>query len=166
MKTQKVKILKAILNIDLFIAIAAATVLILITFAGVLFRYFLNSPRVWVEEVQLACFVWILFFGASAAIRNGGHVSVDVFVDMMGPKQRKAITWFVYIAVTVVLLFLLFNGYKLFLQMLAMNRRTDTLKIPSAAIYSAMPISCLLMLINFAGMRFAPQIFSDEEEDT
>ena len=97
MKTQKVKILKAILNIDLFIAIAAATVLILITFAGVLFRYFLN-----------------LFFGASAAIRNGGHVSVDVFVDMMGPKQRKAITWFVYIAVTVVLLFLLFNGYKLF----------------------------------------------------
>ena len=38
MKTQKVKILKAILNIDLFIAIAAATVLILITFAGVLFR--------------------------------------------------------------------------------------------------------------------------------
>lgn len=162
------KTLYHILNIDLYIAILAAVVLIAVAFAGVVFRYCLNHPLVWGEELQLACIVWVLFFGASAAVRVKGHAMVDVFLNMLSEKVRNFVGWIIYFVIIAVLCYLFVNGSKFIDQMISMHRYTDALKIPNWIIYSAMPISCFLMIINFTGMQFAPQIFADasrEEDD-
>lgn len=158
-------ILKGILSIDLYIAIATAIVLIGVTSAGVFFRYVLNHPLVWGEEAQLACIVWILFYGASAAVRTKGHATVDIVLEQLGTTAGKIFNVFIYIIVMIVLGYLLVNGYKMFIQMIDMHRLTDALRIPYAIVYSAMPVSCLLMMINYTGMLFAPQFFADIDEE-
>ena len=72
------KALEKILNLDYIIAGIALSVLIIVTFGGVIMRYFLGNPIIWGEEVQLFCFVWTVFFGAGAAFRTGSHVAIDV----------------------------------------------------------------------------------------
>ena len=52
------KIWKILLNWDLLIANIVLVVLILSTFGGVIFRYILNNPIDWMEEVQMMAIVY------------------------------------------------------------------------------------------------------------
>lgn len=54
-------------NLDILIAAAVLAVLIVLTFLGVIWRYFLGHPFTWLEEVQMACMVWIVFAAGGAA---------------------------------------------------------------------------------------------------
>ena len=48
---------KILANLDMVFAGIALVVLIVVTFGGVIFRYLLDSPIIWAEEVQLWCFL-------------------------------------------------------------------------------------------------------------
>jgi TRAP-type C4-dicarboxylate transport system permease small subunit len=145
---QKGKMLYSLLNFDYFISGASLLVLIAVTFMGVIMRYFLNNPFMWGEEVQLWCFVWIVFFGASAAFRTGGHVAIDVLVDLFPRQVKKVIEVFVYILVMAVLLYLLIHGTSLINQLASTGRTTNILKVNYSVVYSALPIGCVLMMIS------------------
>ena len=51
--------LSILANLDILIAAAVLAVLVVLTFLGVIWRYFLAHPFTWLEEVQMACMVWI-----------------------------------------------------------------------------------------------------------
>ena len=61
----------------------SAVTLTLLTDVAVFFRFVLNNPIQWVEEVQMILVVWSVFFGGSIAIREQGHIAVDIFFDML-----------------------------------------------------------------------------------
>lgn len=160
------KTLKYLLNIDLVISGLGLAILIVITFLGVVMRYFLNNPYIWLEEVQLWCFVWIVFFGAGAAFRSGSHVAIDIVVDLMPAKLKKIIAILGYVAVMYVLFYLLQHGSTLVNQLARTGRTTNILKVPYPMIYSVLPIGCAMMMINYtlitAGLLFGK---SDSVED-
>lgn len=47
-------------DLDIIVAAAVLSVLIVLTFMGVIWRYLFKAPFTWLEEVQLACMVWIV----------------------------------------------------------------------------------------------------------
>ena len=145
----KNKALKYLLNIDLLMAGISLVALIIATFSGVIMRYFFNNPYTWLEEFQLWSFLWLVFFGSGAAFRSGSHVAIDIIVDLMPPMLKKAVEVFAYIVVIVVLSYFTFHGSNLVGQMAATGRTTNILKIPYPIIYSALPIGCVLMMINY-----------------
>ena len=61
-----------LLNIDVAIASIAMCVLVGLTFAGVVARYILGSPFTWIEEIQAAMIVWVIF--GAAAVCEHHHV--------------------------------------------------------------------------------------------
>lgn len=63
--------------------------LIVLTFAGVIWRYIFHAPFTWLEEVQTSCMVWITFAAAGAAFRTGNHVAIEMIVDLMPKKHKK-----------------------------------------------------------------------------
>ena len=71
MKKKENKIVNLLLNIDIAIACTVLAILIVLTVAGVLYRYILAKPFTWLEEVQLACMVWVVFAAGGAAFRTG-----------------------------------------------------------------------------------------------
>lgn len=144
----KNKIANYLLNLDLVIACIALIILILVTFFGVFMRYFLNNPFIWQEEVQLWCFVWVIFFGASAAFRSGGHIAIDILVDTLPKGVQKGIEVFNYCVVMTILFYLFIQGSNLIEQMVTTSRVSNILRVPYSLIYSAFPIGCILMMIN------------------
>ncbi|WP_132244498.1 TRAP transporter small permease [Marinisporobacter balticus] len=139
-----------LLNIDMLIASISLIILVLITFFGVIMRYFFNDPFVWLQEVQLWCFTWVVFFGGGAAFRSGSHVAIDVLVDRMPPTARKIVEIFGYLVSMFVLAYLLVHGTNLVKQLFHTGRNTNILHTPYPIIYGAFPTGCVLMMINYS----------------
>ena len=72
MEENKFSLKSCLANLDLMIAGTVLAILIVLTFAGVIWRYFLGKPFTWLEEVQTACMVWIVFSAAGAALAGRG----------------------------------------------------------------------------------------------
>lgn len=125
------------------------SVMILVVFAQVCCRYFLNAPLPWAEEVARYTMIWIVYLGASVGINRGAHVGFSFFVEKSSPKVAKILA---IISTTAVALFVTFYTYYgvLICQRTA-EQLTASLQIPMAVVYAALPISgilCLFQLVN------------------
>ena len=138
-----------ICNLDFIIAGIALIGLVFLTVLGVVMRYFLNNPITWLEEVQMMLIVWLTMYGGSAVFRLRGHVAIEVIVDMCARPVRDALRVVVFFIVLGVLAFVVWNGAMLVMQLYGNERTTSVLGISYAFVYSAVPIGCTLMIINF-----------------
>lgn len=137
-------------ELDLYLAGIALTILIAVTFGGVVMRYFMGNPFAWEEEVQLACFVWITFLGVGVAFRTGSHVAVEILVEKMPARMARWVEIMGYAVSLAVLLFLCYYSTVLVAHMAQMGRTTNIVSIPYTAIYAVVPIGCILMIVNFS----------------
>ena len=134
-------------DLDIIVAAAVLSVLIVLTFMGVIWRYLFKAPFTWLEEVQLACMVWIVFAAAGAAFRTGNHVAIEMIVDMMPPKIQKVMEVVILVVAVIGYLFKQSIG---FIQMfLRSGRSTSMLKIPYAGIYGIAMVSYIDMIISY-----------------
>lgn len=136
-------------NLDFILAGIALTILVAVTFIGVFARYFLGNPFAWEEEVQLACFVWITFMGVGAAFRTGSHVAIELLVDRFSESIARKIEFGGYIVSMAILIFFCYYSNVIVASMLEMERTTNILHLPLAAIYMVVPIGCILMMYNY-----------------
>ncbi len=63
------------------IAASALSVMLIVAIINVFFRYVLNSPITWAEELECICLVWSTFLGAAAAYKLNLHYGMDFLVD-------------------------------------------------------------------------------------
>ena len=76
------KLLKVL--IALFLAI-----MVVLVFGNVVLRYAFNSGITVSEEVSRWLFVWLTFLGAIVALREHGHLGVDVLVRRLPNAGKK-----------------------------------------------------------------------------
>ena len=73
-----------------------AVVLIGIMFVSfllqIVFRYVLNRPLGWTEEVTVLCFVWVVLWGASFIIADADEVRFDILYNALPPVVRRGCT--------------------------------------------------------------------------
>ena len=160
---QRIKLGAILKNIDLLISGIALIVLIITTFLGVIMRYFLNDPFVWQQELQLMCFVWVVFFAGGAAFRTGSHVAIEFIVERLAPSLKHVAELFGFVVILLVLSYFLRHSVTLVNQMIVTERTTNILNMPYAVIYAAFPISCILMIVNYAVMTV--QSFMNRKKD-
>lgn len=144
---------KVLFNLDLVIATICLAILIVSTFAGVFWRYFLGSPFTWLEEVQLACMVWIVFLAGGPAFRAGSHVAIEMIVDMMPQALQKIVTVFISICVVGVIGYLFMESLDFIDIFLESDRRTSLLEMPYWIIYGiALPCYIDMIASYFYGL--------------
>lgn len=136
-------------NGDLLISGAALIVLVAITSVGVFMRYVLSRPFPWQEEVQLWCYVWLSFFGGSVAFRHGGHVAIEVLVDLFPHSLQRVVKVLIYLVVTSLLVYITVNGFRFVTLQYEIERTTNVLHFPYYIICLALPIGCILMIISW-----------------
>lgn len=71
------------------IAFALAAMVVLV-FGNVVLRYGFNSGITVSEEVSRWLFIWATFLGAVVALREHGHLGVDMVVGRLPPRARRA----------------------------------------------------------------------------
>ena len=149
MEENKFSLKSCLANLDLMSAGTVLAILIVLTFAGVIWRYFLGKPFTWLEEVQTACMVWIVFSAAGAAFRMGNHVAIEMIVDLMPKALQKVMTILISVVVVAVLGYL-FDKTIGFIQIfLRSGRATSMMKIPFWLIYGIAIPAYIDMIVSY-----------------
>jgi len=58
----------------------------------IVFRYVLNRPLGWTEEVTVLCWVWVVLWGASFIVADADEVRFDIVYNVVPPGVRRVFT--------------------------------------------------------------------------
>jgi TRAP-type C4-dicarboxylate transport system permease small subunit len=95
-------------GIEALIAFMLAVMVVLV-FGNVVLRYGFNSGITVSEEVSRWLFIWMTFLGAVVALREHGHLGVDMVVQRLPRAGRKACLLIGHL-VMLYIVWLLFQG--------------------------------------------------------
>ena len=82
---------RIVTNLDAVICGVTLTICVILVNANVIFRYFLNNPIKWTDEVVTSLFIWTVFMGSAYAHRKHAHLGVDIVVNLIHGKARSII---------------------------------------------------------------------------
>ena len=111
----------------------------------VCFRYVLNQPLAWTEEVARHLMVWSALPGAAVAYRRKGHLGMDILVmHLPRPWQRRV--EIVLQALSIAFFGLLvIHGIPLVER--TMRQLSSAIRIPMGYIYASIPVGSALILL-------------------
>lgn len=97
---------RALARIELGICLLALVAIVVATSLGVFFRYGLNSPLMWSNELGMLALLWLTFIGAALVYREHGHIAVEVLRERLPPRAQQwlgaAIVVMIALAVAIV----------------------------------------------------------------
>ena len=78
---------------EILIALLSSTLVLSLTFI-VIVRYALPIPILtmashWAEEIASFSFIWLLYWGASLATKNGGHFRITAQFGLLSKRLKK-----------------------------------------------------------------------------
>jgi TRAP-type C4-dicarboxylate transport system permease small subunit len=69
----------------------------------IVFRYVLNRPLGWTEEVTVLCWLWVVLWSASFIVADREEVRFDIVYSAVPPRLRRAFTVVTSVALIVLL---------------------------------------------------------------
>lgn len=118
---------------------------VIVTLLQVVFRYVLQQPLSWSQEVLMISFVYSVLFGSALAIKNGEHLTVDLY-DNLSKLYSILLKTIEFFVVGVVIVVLLYYGFILVIDNFQSGQIIGILPIKQAYVYLAIPISAAFML--------------------
>ena len=118
---------------------------IVILFAGVISRYFLQMPLVWSDELASLLFLWLASLGSVVAIRRNEHMRMTAFVGMAAPRGRAFLEAISLGATVAFLLLIIVPAYEFASEEVMVT--TPALEISNAWRASALPTGLGLMAL-------------------
>jgi len=109
----------------------------------IFFRYVVNRPTLWTEEVTMIAFVWTVFWGAAFMVNIREHVSFDVVYEGMTPRVKRIMSIFSMIVLIACFLLLIPATWD-YLEFL-LRKKSPVLRLPMTWIYGCY----LLFVVNF-----------------
>jgi TRAP-type C4-dicarboxylate transport system permease small subunit len=73
------------------------SIMAVVVFVEVIFRYVLLLPLFWTEEFARYCLVWSSLLGAGVALKRSEHIAVTFFTDKFPKGIRMETSLFVQI---------------------------------------------------------------------
>lgn len=134
-------------NFEEIIAGAALIVVVLAVCWGVLTRYITEQPAAWAGEVAAMGFAWLVFVGASAALKRSMHVSIDMLVMALPPAGRRPIMMIADLVVVVFLLVSIVLAAEFAVE--TFDNPSSVLRVPLSLIYVPVVIGFACLLIRY-----------------
>jgi TRAP-type C4-dicarboxylate transport system permease small subunit len=131
------------------IVLVAMMAAMFVTFiAQVAFRYLLNLPLAWTEELSTLLWMWGILFGASFVMRNRDDIRFDLLYNLMPPAARR---WMTVCASTAIVLVLLASlpgawSYISFMKV----EKSAAMGLPMNAVFSIYLVFVVAMCVRHA----------------
>ena len=126
---------------------------------GVFFRYVMQSPFMWTEEVARYLMVWLGFTAINIAMRQDRHIKVEVLPKLVPAVAAKIIGYLVDALMVFFFFVLLKQGYLLMINNIM---TASTFNLSMSWILAAVPAAAALTLIQLF-LRIIKNIFSEFE---
>jgi len=133
-------------TLEKLMAMVLIAAMAIIIAAAVLFRYFLNAPLFWANEVSIFIMAWVTFIGGSLGLKYRSQASVTFLVDRLSDKGKKYIEIVAYIIILSVIGILLYLSYQ---WVFSVSHQTSTaMRIPMWIPYSSVPVGLSFAFIH------------------
>jgi TRAP-type C4-dicarboxylate transport system permease small subunit len=129
-------------RIELTIGLTMLAVIVVLVFMASIMR-FIGHPLIWSVDLAQLLFIWLCFLGANRALRQKGHIGVDLFIRKVNIRYRFIIECVISCFIIIFLITLAIKGIGLTL--LNKERLFGDSGIPYAFVTIAVPIGCILM---------------------
>jgi TRAP-type C4-dicarboxylate transport system permease small subunit len=140
------KIISKINDITRYIIIALLGVMVVAVFLQVLFRFFLDQPLAWTEELARYLLIWITFLGSAYAMAIKAHIGTEYIQKFLSPLMNKIILALAAVLSILFFIVMVHQGYLLSAR--SMTQTSPTLLVPMGYIYMVIPISGVLLIMN------------------
>ena len=74
------------------VAVALIATMFVSFLLQIVFRYVLNRPLGWTEEVTVLCWVWVVLWGASFIVKEHEEVRFDILYNAVPLRARRVFT--------------------------------------------------------------------------
>ncbi|MBU9711639.1 TRAP transporter small permease [Evansella tamaricis] len=108
-------------------------------------RFVLNNPSVISEELAKIVFVWLVLFGSAYVFGERGHMAIEFLKDKLPLKIKTMVEIFIEVVIFGFAGFVLVWG-GIIATNLTMTQQSAALQVPIGYLYSALPISGVLIL--------------------
>ncbi|MDA0349373.1 MAG: TRAP transporter small permease [Verrucomicrobia bacterium] len=84
-----------------FVCVALLLGLItLLVILQITFRFVLNDPLPWPEELSRLLFIYLVFIGGAVSSRNNDHIGIDLIDHLVTVPKRQAVLHFLRLSAT------------------------------------------------------------------
>lgn len=133
--------IRAITEIPAAILVAAEAILL---FVNVFYRYVLNQPLIWGDELAGLLFIWLAMLGTVIALQRGEHMRLTTFLAKMSPTRRAFFETFGNVIVTTFVLLMLFPTWQYVIEEWEIT--TPALELPHSFRVASIATGFTLML--------------------
>lgn len=111
---------------------------------GVVSRYLVNLPIIWIEEAASICFIWLAMLGAAISLDRNEHLRLTLFVRMLPRRAEEFVETFAMVIVGTFLVALMRDSFEYAYEEWFIT--TAALHIPNTYRVAAIPVGMLAML--------------------
>lgn len=137
-----------IFNIEKIIVSVLLSIMFISLTSGVVFRYFLNSPLHWSEEVAIFTLAWVTFVGGSMAIKTQQSAAVSFLMERFSGRLYDVLNIISYFIVFGFCLFILCISIPWILSPSIAFQKSLAMQIPMFYPYLSVPVGFLFLTIH------------------
>lgn len=136
-------------TLEYYLIVFLFTILIVVCFLQVLFRFVLNLPLAWTEELSRYVFIILIYCGASAAVIDNAHVRVELIDGVLSPRVKFILDIAVRVLCACVSLVIAYNSKDIIGNASLSNQLSASLQFPMAGLYALVALMFCLIAFRF-----------------
>lgn len=136
-------------NFEEVICTIVLAVMLVLTFANVISRYFLHASISFTEEITSNLFVLLSVMGTAVAARRSAHLGLSIITDRLSEKGKMKAACIANILSAIFGLILLYTGILMVQNQMRINSRTITLQWPEWIYGSFLPLGAFFIVMRF-----------------
>ncbi len=137
-----------IFTVEKVLAVLFCSILLVTLSAGVAFRYFLNSPLSWSDEIAIFSLVWLTFIGGSMGIKLQRSASVTILMDKLQGPVRKVLMVVSTLAVFLFGCYIFALSVQWIMSPTILLQKSNSLQLPMIIPYLSVPVGFFFILIH------------------
>ncbi len=127
------------------ISIVLLVLMVITTCYQVILRYLFNNPTSWSGELAIIFLIWFGYLGIALAVKERGHISIDLLYDKLKPIYRNILDIFFYICLIIFSVLMIYNG-KL-LCSVTITQKLPATGLSKAILYFTLIIAGILIIL-------------------
>ena len=140
-------------------------------FIEVVRREVFSYSSIWGEEIVRYSFIYLAWIGAAAAVKERGHIRIDVIMNYLGPRPKALLYILGDIVMAAVAAIALFWSFETVLVSARFGSVTHGLRISQVWFLSAVPIGFALVIVrlvqsflrDLAGLRDGRPVYEGDK---
>ena len=140
---------KLLTNFENVLVVTSLSFATLLSFVEVVLRYGFQTSITWSSELVIVSIIWAVFIGLPVTLRKGGHIKVDVVVNLLSGKKRGFVIFLATMIGVLFSLFLFFFSVKYTAFLKESGEISITTDIPEYLYFMALPAGGSLLSIRY-----------------